>query len=180
MVHATQGFGWRRSSPRLPGFAALGRILASSVHPSTDGHRAIASACPVRAKSGSRVVRQGYEVSTSSSALASFRSTVSKPSVNEPKTGARSSRAAVRLPCSRPNSDMGHQRTCRPRNPTSVLPLRSDIADRAGRVGFVPTTEFIPSDIAGEPAVPRPTPPCGRMRKLRTRFKHRSQVIAGV
>jgi Phage integrase, N-terminal SAM-like domain len=32
----------------------------------------------------------------------------------------------------------GQQRTCRPRNPTSVLPPRPDIADQAGHVGLVP------------------------------------------
>jgi hypothetical protein len=32
----------------------------------------------------------------------------------------------------------GHQRTCRLRNPTSVLPPRPDIFDQTGHVGFVP------------------------------------------
>jgi hypothetical protein len=35
-------------------------------------------------------------------------------------------------------SELGQQRTCRPRNPTSVLPPRPDIADQAGHVGLVP------------------------------------------
>src|SRR5258708_12226053 len=33
---------------------------------------------------------------------------------------------------------LGQQRTCRPRNPPSVLPPRPDIADQAGHVGLVP------------------------------------------
>src|ERR1700736_6358657 len=47
-------------------------------------------------------------------------------------------------------SQMGQQRTCRPRNPTSVLPPRPDIVDQAGHVGLVPTTE-VPSfdDLVG-------------------------------
>jgi hypothetical protein len=35
-------------------------------------------------------------------------------------------------------SQMGHQRTWRPRNPTSVLPTGPDIAEQSGHVGFVP------------------------------------------
>jgi hypothetical protein len=35
-------------------------------------------------------------------------------------------------------SAWGQQRICRPRNPTSVLPPRPDIADQAGHVGLVP------------------------------------------
>src|SRR5262249_1848207 len=38
-----------------------------------------------------------HTTSVSSKLLASFRSRVSKPSVNQPKTGARSSRASFRL-----------------------------------------------------------------------------------
>src|SRR5215211_9504707 len=41
-------------------------------------------------------------VSSSSSFFASFRSTVSNPSVNQPYTGASTSRASVRRPCSPP------------------------------------------------------------------------------
>ena len=42
-----------------------------------------------------------YAANSSSSALASFRSRVSKPSVNHPYTGANSSRACCTLPWSR-------------------------------------------------------------------------------
>jgi hypothetical protein len=37
---------------------------------------------------------------------------------------------------------LGQQRTCRPRNPTSVLPPRPDIADQAGHVGLVPRSDI--------------------------------------
>jgi hypothetical protein len=46
-------------------------------------------------------VPRPHDVSVSSNALASFRTGVSKPSVNQPYIGARRSRAASRLPCSR-------------------------------------------------------------------------------
>src|SRR5208282_1705702 len=46
-----------------------------------------------------RDATQAVHPSSSSSALASFRSGVSKPSVNQPCIGARSSRALPRLPC---------------------------------------------------------------------------------
>jgi hypothetical protein len=42
-----------------------------------------------------------YAANSSNSALASFRSRVSKPSVNQPYTGASRSRACCDLPCSR-------------------------------------------------------------------------------
>src|SRR6516164_4814201 len=42
-----------------------------------------------------------HAASSSSSAFASFRSGVSKPSVNQPQTGASRSRASPRRPCSR-------------------------------------------------------------------------------
>jgi len=38
-------------------------------------------------------------------------------------------------------SPLGHQRTCRPRNPTSVLPLEADIAPGPALVRKVPITE---------------------------------------
>src|SRR6202043_3928546 len=53
-----------------------------------------------------------------------------------------------------PMSEMGQQRTCRPRNPTSVLPPRPDIADQAGHVGFVPRHKVAAIGIGGSLAAP--------------------------
>jgi hypothetical protein len=61
------------------------------------------------------LVRGRFEIgrqacSSSSSAFASFRSRVSKPSVNHPKTGASSSRACCTLPWSRQRRERAHGR----------------------------------------------------------------------
>src|ERR1700738_3036683 len=50
-----------------------------------------------------------------------------------PQEPTSSARPAMSVEC--------QQRTCRPRNPTSVLPPRPDIVDQAGHVGLVPKTE---------------------------------------
>jgi len=58
--------------------------------------------CPVRCRHMTDRLQPfadlAHAVSCSSSALASFRSSVSKPSVNQPYTGASRSRASARLP----------------------------------------------------------------------------------
>jgi hypothetical protein len=40
-------------------------------------------------------------------------------------------------------SQMGQTRTGRPLNPTSVVPLKADLADQVGHVGFVPSTDML-------------------------------------
>lgn len=84
---------------------------------------------------------QGNEAISSSSALASFRSTVSKPSVSQPYTGVSSSRACCGFPWSTPQPSHARRRarlpgfcllfTCDRERPRPAISVRTkDANDR--------------------------------------------------
>ena len=92
--NARRGFCWRTSSPRILGFVALGRVLARSVHPSTDGHRAIASACPVRGTTG-RLAADMRSVHQHAVVTGWATPTVAAPTAAPPTTARRVVRRAT-------------------------------------------------------------------------------------